>query len=342
MNDMRQFLTLSLLAALSAAVWATPPPAQKPHRLMMIVSKKLPGIAIYDADTEQLVCRAKVGALSPHEGAFSPDGKYAYVSVYGSSGVGKPGTDEHILHFIRTSDCEEIGVLDTGENKRPHGIEVGQSGTIYLTTETSQSVLLIDPTHRRIIGKIPTDSSTSHMLAVTPDEKTAYTANVQSKTVSVLDVPGRKLAKVIQTETEPQRMALSPNQRWFVTNLGPEHKIAFYRRSDNQLDFTIPINGVPFVAEFSSDGKYLYDAGTEQEKIRVWKIDVGQRKVVSATNEELGKAIGSLEVNPFNRNVYLTSSDLNKLSEIDAGSWKVKKQFSTDQTPDCIAFITVK
>lgn len=339
---MRQFLTLSLLAVSSSVLWAASLAAEHPKRLMMVVSKKLPGMAIYNADTQQLVCRAKVGVLSPHEGALSPDGRYAYVPVYGSSGVGQPGTDEHKLHIFRTSDCKEVGVLDTGDNKRPHSIEVGKSGTIYLTTEISKSIVLIDPKQRRIVAKIPTDSPTTHMLAVTPDEKTVYTANVQSKTVSVLDVPGRKLAKVIQTEAEPQRMALSPNQRWFVTNLGPVHKIAFYRQSDNQIDFTIPIDGIPFVSKFSSDGKYLYNAGMEQGKIRVWKVDVAQRKVLATTSEELGKAIGSLEVNPFTGNVFLSSSDLNKISEIDSTTWKVAKQLSTDQTPDCMVFATVK
>ncbi len=167
--------------------------------LMLVVSKGLPGITLYDAGTQQSICDAQMG-VSPHEAAFSLDGRTAYVPVYGSSGVGQPGTDEHILHFIRTSDCKEIGSLDTGENKRPHGIAVGHSGTIYLTSEIAQSVLLIDPERHRIIAKIPTGSQYSHMLAVTQDEKKIYVSNVQSKTVSVLDVPDRKLAHVVQTQ----------------------------------------------------------------------------------------------------------------------------------------------
>lgn len=313
-----------------------------PHRhLMLVVSKGLPGITLYDADTEQAICRAQVG-VSPHEAAFSLDGKYAYVPVYGSSGVGQPGTDEHIVHFIRTSDCKEMGALDTGENKRPHGIAVGRSGTIYLTAEVAQTLLLIDPHQRRIIGRIPTGSPYSHMIAVTRDEAKVYVSNVQSKTVSVLDIAQKKMSAVVQTGVANQRMTLSPDERWFITNLGPENKIAFYRTSDNQLDFTITVDGSPFVSKFSADGKYLYNAGHEQGRVRAWKIDVGGRKVIAKTSEDLGGDAGSLEVNPFNRLVYISDQATNRISEIDPASWSIKKQLATEKRPDAIAFMTVE
>ncbi len=329
------------LAALAGGLLSAAPPTFNHEHLMLVVSKGMPGITIYDAASGQAICRAKVG-VAPHEAAFSLDGQYAYVPVYGSTAVGLAGTDEHVLHFIRTSDCSEAAKLDTGANKRPHGIAVGKSGNIYLTSEVSKSLLIIDPNQHRIIATIPTDSPYSHMIAVTPDEKTVYVSNVQSKTVSVLDVPKRRLSKLIQTGAENQRMTLSPNGRWFVTSLGPEHKIAFYRTADDQLDFTVPVDGAPFVAKFSADGKYLYDAGHNTGQIRVWKIDVAQQKVAATTTDDIGKNTGALTVNPFNGLVYVSDQATNKISEIDPGTWKVTKTLATDQTPDQIAFTVVK
>ena len=77
---------LLLLVASGLAIWAAGPASPPdPHpRLLLVASRGLPGIAIYDADTDQVICRAKVGD-SPHESAFSPDGKYAYVPVYGTA-----------------------------------------------------------------------------------------------------------------------------------------------------------------------------------------------------------------------------------------------------------------
>ena len=341
---MRQPFSLFLVAVLTSAFPAISAPAASqstaPRHLMMVVSKGLPGITLYDADTQQVICRALAG-VSPHEAAFSNDGEYAYLPVYGSSSVGLAGTDEHTLHFIRTSDCKDAYVLDTGEYKRPHGIAVGKSGTIYLTAEVAKSLLLIDPEQHRIIAKIPTDSQYSHMIAVSADERKVFVSNVQSKTVSVLDVPDRKLAAVIPTGVENQRMTLSPDQRWFVTSLGSEHKIAFYRTSDNQVDFTVPVDGVPFVAKFSSDGKFLYDAGLQDHTIHAWKIDVAQKKVV-ATLDNLGSATGALAVNPFNHEVYISDATASKITEIDPESWKTVKVLSADKTPDAILFTAVR
>lgn len=331
---MRHLFTLLVLSGTLLAQNGTTP---HPHaHLMLVVSKGLPGITLYDADTQQPICRALMG-VSPHEAAFSQDGQYAYVPVYGSSSVGLPGTDEHELHFIRTADCKDAFTMDTGDYKRPHGIAVGKSGRIYLTAEMKQAMLIIDPGQHRIIGTIPTGSRYSHTFALTDDEKTIYLSNVESKTISVLDVSARKLAEVIPTSSENQRMAISPDGRWFVTSLGPEHAVAFYRTADRHLDFTIPIEGAPFVGRFSADGRYLYDAGIQDGTIHAWKIDVAQRKVV-ATSEPLGTATGTLTVSPFNRGIYVSDAKASKVSQLDPNSWKVVKILQADKTPDAILF----
>lgn len=307
-------------------------------RLMLVVSKRLPGVALYDADTHAVLGRAAMG-ISPHEAAFSRDGRFAFVPVYGSGGVGKPGTDEHVLHFVSTADCRIVHSLDTGKYTRPHGIEVGrESGTIYLTSENAQAVVLIDPLERRILAEIPTGSPYSHMLAVTRDESKAYVSNVHSKTVSVLDLAARRIADIVDTGSPCQRMALSPDERWFVTNLGPEHKVAFFRTSDDRLDFEAEVDGEPFVARFSADGKYLYVAGHRDGQARAWKIDTGRKKAIATSGEDLGRDVGSLVVNPFDGNVYISDQPTNTISILDAETWRVKQRLATDQSPDCMVF----
>lgn len=305
---------------------------------MLVVSKRLPGVALYDADTQAILGCAEMG-ISPHEAAFSQDGRFAFVPVYGSGGVGKPGTDEHVLHFVSTADCRIVHSLDTGKYKRPHGIEVGRrTGMIYLTSEIAEAVVLIDPSERRILAEIPTGSPYSHMLAVTRDESQAYVSNVHSKTVSVLDIVTRKIADVVETGAPCQRMTLSPDECWFVTNLGPAHKLAFFRTSDHRLDFCVEVDGEPFVARFSADGKYLYVAGHRDGRARAWKIDTGRKKAIAASGEDLGRDIGSLAVNPFDGNVYISDQPTNVISIIDPETWRVKKRLAADQSPDCMVF----
>lgn len=336
---LNRILLFCLLAAMPGA-FAQAQTAQPKH-LMVVVSKGLPGIILYDADTDREICKAKMG-VSPHEAAFSRDGAMLYVPVYGSANVGQAGTDEHMLHFVSTANCEIVHSMDTGEYKRPHYLYEAPSGLLYLTAELKESILIIDPKKHEIVGTIPTGSATTHFFAMTKDEKKMFTSNVMARTLSVLDIPGRKLIKTVDTGTGNQRMTVSPDDRWFVTSLGQDRKVAFYRTSDYELDFAVEVDGSPFVARFSPDGKFLYNMGNaprgaQPAGIRVWKIDMATKQVAAVSSEALGTGTGSLVINPYNGKVYLTAYS-NQVSVLDPDTLKVVKQFATEPTPDGMFF----
>lgn len=348
---MKGLLLLAITAILSAApVSETPRAHQLDRHLMIVVEKALPGATVYDADTDRPLCDMPVGIFSPHEAAFSPNGRTAYIPIYGSTNQGVPGTNEHAIDFFRTSDCQKIASLDTGKYLRPHGIWVGGSGTLYVTSEMAQSILLIDPRVPKIIATIPTGSPWTHMLAVTADEKQAFTSNVVSKTISILDIPGRRLRQTISTTSDNHRMTISPDGKWFATSL-VEGKVLFYRTSDDQLDFSVDVAGWAFVGKFAQDGLY-YEMGsgsphTPQASwgtgpLRVWKIDPTNRKVLAVRSDHLGSGTGSLAINPFNHEIYVSAMVDNQIDVLDPATLQVVKRLPTKQTPDCIAFTAVQ
>ncbi|HTZ75192.1 MAG TPA: hypothetical protein VMB47_14810 [Candidatus Aquilonibacter sp.] len=345
-------LTLIVMVAALAAVFSTThaaSPGLHIH-LMIVVEKGLPGATLYDADMDQPVCNMDVGAMSPHEAAFSPDGQTAYIPIYGSTNEGVPGSNGHTIDFFRTSDCGQIASLDTGKYLRPHGMWVGRSGTLYVTSELGESILLIDPKIPRIIATIPTDSPWTHMLAVTADEKEAFTSNVRSKTISILDIPHRKIAKIIDTTSDNHRMTISPDGKWFVTSL-IEGKVLFYRTSDDQLDFSVPVDGWAFVGKFAADGVY-YEMGSGTPHtpnaswgigpVRVWKINPAKREVIATATEDLGSGTGSLAINPFNNDIYVSAMVNNQIDVLDPATLKLLRKLPTKETPDCIEFTTVR
>lgn len=372
-------LGLTLVGTIAAAQAQTPaPPASTPRYLLMVVSKQQPGMALYDAETDQLHCKSANLGIAPHEGEFSPDGRIAIVPRYGSSAVGAPGTDEHTIYFIRTSDCQTVHELDTGDYKRPHHVQVGRSGTIYVTAELKESILVIDPETRQITATIPTGSNTTHMIALSDDETKIYTSNVMGRTLSILDVPGRRVEKTIPTETNNQRVALSPDGRWFATNLGQERKVAFYRTADGELDFAVDVDGSPFTGQFSADGRFFYVMGSAPGgrgrggpapagapatappaapasqaaapapggpvggNLRAWKIDVASRSVVGTVSENLGSGAGSLAVSPVNGRVYMSAMAHDLVSIIDPSTWIVVKTIAAEDNPDGLFFTEVR
>lgn len=318
--------------------------ATAPHALLAVVSKGLPGVTLYDAATDRRLCEVKM-EVAPHEAAFSADGRTLYVPIYSSANIGQPGPDGHTIHFVRTADCTIEHSLDTGEVKRPHYPELGPDGLLYVTAEQQQAILVVDPARRAITGMLPTGSSNSHFFALSPDGRRIYTSNVSDRTVSVIDVPARRLLATVDAGASNQRMTVSPDGRWFVTSLWQSGRIAFFRASDLALDFAVPVDGAPFVARFSPDGRFLYNMGmapgAPPAGIRVWKVDVATRQVVATSTASLGTGTGSLQVNPVNGQLYLTAYS-GQVSVLDPDSLALLRQFTAPDTPDGLFFARVR
>jgi hypothetical protein len=121
-------VSVGLTGALALPAAQTPPDGT-PRSLLMVVSKQQPGMALYNAETDELHCKSADLGVAPHEGEFSPDGRMAYVPTYGGSSVGAPGADVHALRCIRASVCQTVYTLGTGEVMRPHQGQVAGAGT---------------------------------------------------------------------------------------------------------------------------------------------------------------------------------------------------------------------
>src|SRR5579863_2400367 len=114
-----------------------------------------------------------------HEITVSPDGLTAYMPIYGSAGVGSPGIDGHELLVIDVKSRKIVGDVDFGHGVRPHlPVFDPAKGLLYVTTELDNSVTIIDPKTRKILGAVPTGQEQSHMLVLSHDGRRGYTANV--------------------------------------------------------------------------------------------------------------------------------------------------------------------
>jgi DNA-binding beta-propeller fold protein YncE len=338
MNKMKKLIVCMASALLLPSV-ATAQDAA-PRAMFAVVSKALAGIVLYDAATDEQICQVQTD-VAPHEAAFSADGRLLFVPIYSSANIGQEGPNGHTIDFIRTADCGIDATLDTDDYLRPHFIEQAPSGLLYVTAEMNESILVIDPVKRAIVGTLPTGSHNTHFFAMTSDESKIFTSNVSDGTLSVIDVPGKRLLTTVDAGGSNQRMTVSPDDRWFVTSLWQSGKVAFYRTADQQLDFAVAIEGSPFVGRFSPDGRYLYNMGMEPNQrpagIRVWKIDPQTQQVVATSSAALGTGTGGLQVNPVNGQLYLTAYS-GTVSVLDPENLALLRQFETAPTPDGIFF----
>src|SRR5277367_949869 len=174
---------------------------------LLVANKGDHTMGIVDPAAGQQLATVAEDGTTGHELAASPDGKFAYVPIYGNAGVGQPGTDGSLLRVIDLATRQITGTIDFGKGVRPHCAVIGpKNGLLYVTTELEQSITIIDPATLKIVGSIPTGKPESHMLAISHDGRRGYTANVASGTVSVLDVDAKTVVTIIPICKVTQRI----------------------------------------------------------------------------------------------------------------------------------------
>ena len=89
----------------------------------------------------KVVADVAENGMTGHEVAGSPDGRLAFVPIYGNSGVGKPGTDGKKIVVIDVAAQKVVGNIEFDHGVRPHCAVFGpKDGMLYVTTELDHSV----------------------------------------------------------------------------------------------------------------------------------------------------------------------------------------------------------
>lgn len=140
---------------------------------------------------------------NPHELAVSPDGLHVALACYGGTSVA----------IFDTASLASVRTVELGDKARPHGIDWHANGSIYVTAEGRQSIFrIVDP-----LGTSPdlfefaTGQAGSHMLAVSPDGRHAWTTDLGAGTVTAIDLVTRRAPRSVRVGAEPEGIDLSPD-----------------------------------------------------------------------------------------------------------------------------------
>ena len=163
----------SLISGLAVFAYAQNHAAKTDGPLLLVANQHDHNLSLVDPGAGKQVATVPVDGVTGHEVAASPDGKTAYVPIYGDSGVGRPGTDGTKMSVIDLASRKVVHTVDFGHGVRPHcAIYDRNSGMLYVTTELDKTVSIIDPKTLKIVGTVPTGQEQSHMLALSRDGST--------------------------------------------------------------------------------------------------------------------------------------------------------------------------
>ena len=205
------------LASLFVLLSLISPTAYSQSRLL-VAQKGEQSLAIVDPVSGTVLASVPEGGTTGHEVIASPDGRLAYVPIYGDSGVGKPGTDGSNMVVI------DIAVAQSHRQRRlrprcppPHAhLRTQRRPALrhHRTRPLHHPHRSQNPQDRRLHPHRPARVAHACALARWPprlhrQRRPRHRLRPRHE--------GRKLIAIIPIAGDTQRISISPDDRWVFT-----------------------------------------------------------------------------------------------------------------------------
>ena len=206
----RNVAIAAVLAALGCAQ-AEPqaeaePPGGEAEPILLVSQKAAKSVAWYTLDGE-LLAETPVSD-HPHEIVRAPGTSRLYVTDNGVMQIENAGEGGNKVSVIYIAARKTTDQIDLGKWHRPHGIDICGDGSLLVTTENPDQLLVIDTQTNAIQHEYPTGGETPHIVRCSPDSKTAYVSNARSGTVAKIDIASGE-PQLVQTGDRPEGSTLS-------------------------------------------------------------------------------------------------------------------------------------
>ncbi len=303
--------------------------------LLLVVNKGDHTLGILDTAAGRTVAAVEQSGVTGHEVGVSPDGRTAFVPIYGDSGVGRPGTDGRSIDVIDVPSRTRVATIDLGRGERPHAAVFGPDGRLYVTAELSSTLLVIDPASRLVVERVPTGAAESHMVVLTRDGAYAWTANVGPGTVSVIDLRAKAVLTVVPVSKRIQRIALSNDDRLAFTSDQAEPSLVAIDTRTRAIARRVPLPAIGFATAPTPDGRTLLV--TLPTANRMVRIDLDTWAVRDTV--ELPATPQEVVVRPDGRAAYVSCDATGQVAVVDLATFRVERLIAAGPMADGLAFV---
>ena len=227
---------------------------------MIGVDKMGAEIIFLDPTTYKVEKTLKGFQRTVHELLVVPETGTAYVPIFGDGIHGRNPNPGHLLCVIDLKNRTHAADIDLRPYIAPHTLKLGPDGFVYITCENSAVVAVIDRSTKTVVDAIDSGSTNGHRLIIAPDGQRLYTENEEDSTVSVIDLPKRKLLGKIATPRALAGITISPDGRTVIAVDDIEPSLFLIDTVAGKVEATVRLEGVPEaaqIARYSPDNKVL-------------------------------------------------------------------------------------
>lgn len=295
----------------------------------LVVTNKTPSTAtIIDVATGQALATIPTGR-NPHEVVLSSNGRTAVITDYGTGAA-------PTLTVIDVPGKRVMRTISLGQYTAPHGIVyLPGDSLVVVTSERTNHVVVVHVASGEIRKAIPTQNPGSHMVAVTGDGRRAWTGDMQSNTVSELDVAAGTYVRSIPVPNRPEAINVTPDGREVWVGSNQTGKVSVVDPAIGSV--TTVAEGVtwPYRVLFTPDTKTVVIPDLGNHEVRF--LDRATRKELSRLSLP-GAGPQGVTMTPDGRYLLESLSAQAQVVVIDMRTRAVVGHIPAGQTPDGIAY----
>jgi YVTN family beta-propeller protein len=341
-SDSRTVLGRSLCAGIAMFLAAAPGVRAE---TLVVANKAEATVSLIDLEQGVVVATLTTGE-GPHEVGISPNGRLALVSNYGTR-----DDAGNSLTLIDIAAATVVKTIDLGDYGKPHGVEWLDNERAAVTVEANRALIVVDVSRDKITQSIATDQEVSHMVALDPDRGRAYTANIGSGSISVLDIAtGARVSNVATGEGAEGIAVSASGAHIWVTNRAAD-TITVLDAGTLERSADIPSEGFPIRATATPGGQVLvtraragdlavYDAATFEEQ-RIVSFDLESMDVEERLfGDRFGDSsvpIGVI-VDSAGERAWVAHANADVITEIDLADGEVVRMLRAGKEPDGMGY----
>ena len=237
---------------------------------------------------------AKIGPLygSPDSVVVTPDGKYAYVSVYHHMiGSGHTVQWKGWVSKIDLQSNQEVQMIQVGPF--PRFLKITKDGkTLYVINTGSQDISVIDTATDKVVSTIKDEKiQKPYGIVLSPDEKSLYiTSKYAGFKVQDVDIKSGKVVREVSTGAMPDHLRISPDGKEIWTGTNGSNEVYIIDRITFRIIKSIKLPGdVHEVAFAEVTESFNADPSFKKPYIHV-TTDYTYEEKISNSNEILSVA----------------------------------------------------
>lgn len=256
-----------LITLLGIYVFMQPSYQIKTEGILYAINKGGKSVTVFDLD-EGKVVKTLPMQLEPHEATYVAGTKSVVITDYGS-----PENAGNSVTIINTATNSIDKTISLGESSMPHGIiTMPNSKKVGVVTDVGNHLSIVNLATGVVEQQMGTGQDFSHLLVHHPEKPLVYVTNINSGSVSVMDIAEERIEKIIPLGTKTEGIAITPDgSELWVTHI-EEDSLSVIDTETLRTVAKLPTGKLPLRIKITSDGQYGLVSNTDNGTVSVYSI----------------------------------------------------------------------